>query len=141
MLLAHFLAVGTIRTFYIPRMLLLPGQDAALKNKNPSVCRWCILKAAGLKRLDSSAVVPNSNVNNNGKPNLNNSNVSNDNDARVAVKYESYWTLFLQPPICLRASVRRAWIFNILVSFAICNSSIVRSFKAVSSASASASKR
>ena len=38
--------------------------------------------------VDRWSNVPNSYVNNDGKPNLNNSNVDNDNDARVAEGYE-----------------------------------------------------
>ena len=40
------------------------------------------------KRIDDWSNVPNSNVNDNGKPNLNNSNAENDNDARVLVRIE-----------------------------------------------------
>ena len=37
--------------------------------------------------VDKWSNVPNSYVNNDGKPNLNNSNAENDNDARLAVRY------------------------------------------------------
>lgn len=40
------------------------------------------------KRIDDWSNVPNSNVNDNGKPNLNNSNAENDNNARVLVRIE-----------------------------------------------------
>ncbi len=40
------------------------------------------------KRIDDWSNVPNSNVNDNGKPNLNNSDAENDNDARVLVRIE-----------------------------------------------------
>ena len=39
-------------------------------------------------RIDSWPNVPNSYVNDDGKPNLNNSNAENDNDARVLVRIE-----------------------------------------------------
>jgi hypothetical protein len=37
--------------------------------------------------VDRWSIVPNSYVNNDGKPNLNNSNADNQNDARVAERY------------------------------------------------------
>ncbi|MEI7522496.1 MAG: hypothetical protein WCJ86_03440 [Candidatus Saccharibacteria bacterium] len=40
------------------------------------------------KRIDDWSNVPNSYVNDNGKPNLNNSDADNDNDARVSVRIE-----------------------------------------------------
>jgi hypothetical protein len=40
------------------------------------------------KRIDDWSYVPNSNVNDDGKPNLNNSDTENDNDARVLVRIE-----------------------------------------------------
>ena len=40
------------------------------------------------KRIDSILNVPNSNVNDDSEPNLNNSNAENDNDARVLVRIE-----------------------------------------------------
>ena len=39
-------------------------------------------------RIDSWLNVPNSYVNDNGKPNLNNSNAENDDNARVLVRIE-----------------------------------------------------
>ncbi len=36
--------------------------------------------------VDGWSIVPNSYVNNDGKPNLNNSDVDNDNDVRLAVR-------------------------------------------------------
>lgn len=39
------------------------------------------------KRIDDFQNVPNSYVNDDGKPNLNDSNVDNDNHARVSVRY------------------------------------------------------
>lgn len=41
-----------------------------------------------MARLDDWSNVPNSYVNDDGKPNLNNSNADNDNDARVSVRYD-----------------------------------------------------
>lgn len=40
------------------------------------------------KRIDGNLNVPNSNVNDGGKPNVNNSNAENDNDARVLARIE-----------------------------------------------------
>lgn len=84
--------------------------------------------------------MPNSYVNDDGKPNLNNSNVQNDNNGRVAVRYVRliYERLLRQPPIWRRASLSLAWIFSILVSLASLSSKIALSFKAVNSADASA---
>ena len=39
------------------------------------------------ERIEGDLYVPNSYVNDDGKPNLNNSNARNDNHARVAVRY------------------------------------------------------
>lgn len=39
------------------------------------------------ERIDSWSNVPNSYVNDDGKPNLNNSNVQNDNNARLSVRF------------------------------------------------------
>lgn len=81
--------------------------------------------------------MPNSYVNDDGKPNLNNSNADNHNVARVAVRI-GYTTLLRQPPTCLRTSVNLAWIFSIFVSLASFNSRTALSFSAVNSAFASA---
>ncbi|CAK9251835.1 unnamed protein product [Sphagnum jensenii] len=94
------------------------------------------------KRIDGNLNVPNSNVNDNGKPNLNNSNAENDNDARVLVRIEvPLIDTLRQPPIWRRASVSLACNLSALVSFTRLSSKSARSFSAVSSALASAAIR
>ena len=44
----------------------------------------------GILRLDRWLNVPDSYVNNDGKPNLNNSDAENDNNARLAVRNEGF---------------------------------------------------
>ena len=57
-------------------------------------------------RIDSWLNVPNSYVNDDGKPNLNNSNAENDNDARVLVRIETELIYTFAPaanlPTCFR---------------------------------------
>ncbi len=58
------------------------------------------------KRIDDWSYVPNSNVNDDGKPNLNNSNAENDNDARVLVRIEDDLVYTFTPAANLSASFR-----------------------------------
>ncbi len=90
------LVVSTTRTFYTPRILSsggLLGFRGGLKNIKETISAemverfWKKVQRLGV-RLDGWSNVPNSNVNDNGEPNLNNSNADNDNNARVAVRYE-----------------------------------------------------
>lgn len=57
-------------------------------------------------RIDSWPNVPNSYVNDDGKPNLNNSNAENDNDARVLVRIEVALVYTFTPAADLSASFR-----------------------------------
>ncbi len=57
-------------------------------------------------RIDSWLNVPNSYVNDDGKPNLNNSNAENDNDARVLVRIEVALVYTFTPAADLSASLR-----------------------------------
>ena len=57
-------------------------------------------------RIDSWSNVPNSYVNDDGKPNLNNSNAENDNDARVLVRIEGDLVHTFTPAANLSASFR-----------------------------------
>lgn len=95
------------------------------------------------KRIGDFTYVPNSYVNDNGNRNLSNSNVENDDNVVVVVRFKriTYVTLLRQPPIWRRASVSLAWIFSTFVSFASLSSKIARSFRAVISAEASALMR
>lgn len=56
------------------------------------------------KRIDSWSNVPNSNVNDDGKPNLNDSNAENDNDARVLVRLGGTLVYAFAPATYLAAS-------------------------------------
>ena len=55
------------------------------------------------KRIDDWSYVPNSNVNDDGKPNLNNSDTENDNDARVLVRIKAVLRNTLTPAANLTA--------------------------------------
>lgn len=55
------------------------------------------------KRIDSWSNVPNSYVNDDGKPNLNNSNAENDNNARVLVRIKAVLRNTLTPAANLTA--------------------------------------
>lgn len=57
-------------------------------------------------RIDSWPNVPNSYVNDDSKPNLNNSNAENDNDARVLVRIEVALVYTFTPAADLSASFR-----------------------------------
>lgn len=58
-----------------------------LKIGRSSCCGSCgMSRVICDKRIDDWLNVPNSNVNDNGEPNLNNSDAENDNDARVLVR-------------------------------------------------------
>ena len=57
------------------------------------------------KRIDSWSNVPNSYVNDDGKPNLNNSNAENDNNARVLVRIKVVLSNTLTPAANLTAGV------------------------------------
>lgn len=86
--------------------------------------------------LDGWRYVPNSYVNNDGKPYLNNSDVEDENNGRLAVR--PYGILLRQPPIMRRDSVMRACSLSKLVSLATLSSNMARTCRAVSSAWASA---
>lgn len=93
--------------------------------------------------VDRWPIVPNSYVNDDGKPNLNNSNADNENDVRLSArcKGRGQCTLLSQPPIIRRASLKRACIFKMFVSLARLSSSIARKCKVVISARALALSR
>lgn len=85
------------------------------------------------------------NVNDNGKLNLDKSNVDNDNSARVlmmTITQTNYaGRLLRQPVICLRASFKRACSLSRLVSLSRFSSSIARNCNAKTSELADASIR
>lgn len=79
------LLVNTSRTLYTPRIavVICLSED----EKREFVHAWAKdYDTAGFKRIDDWAQVPNSNVNNDGNPNLDNNDAENDNNARLAAR-------------------------------------------------------
>jgi len=82
-----------------------------------------------ITKVDGRDYVPNAYVNDNGNANVNDSNVQNDNAARLLARDRGYnyeRTLLSHPPNMRLASVSLACIFKQLVSLASFSSKMVR---------------
>jgi hypothetical protein len=80
------------------------------------------------QQVDGNDCVPNAYVNNDGKANVNDSNVQNDNAARLLMRENGCYarTLLSHPPSIRLASANLAWSLRQFVSLASFSSKIVR---------------